>query len=330
MFFAEHFRSDLSRQTAAALFKTSVKQVEMSISSFCNRRCPYCPNAKADRISQKHQMSDALFYNVLRQLREIDYSELISIHRYNEPLADRDLALRRVREIRAFVPNAKITIFTNGDYLDAEFVRELAEAGVYWLGATMHEAPNGTPFPDLLDNQTRFLKRLGLPFVITQDSEDDCKTAVVDTGTPMQFVVWARNFWKRDADGVIRMHDRGQSLGVESGVVRTNPCFIPFLQMQIEWDGQLLPCCEIQPDVFETDKYTLGRLTPESDIFLAWTNATYVAWRSELFSYEVKKTPCATCSYGCAGDMVPDQRLLVEVSRQALQLDAPTPEALVA
>jgi radical SAM protein with 4Fe4S-binding SPASM domain len=99
---------------------------------------------------------------------------------------------------------------------------------------------------------------------------------------------------------------------------------MPFDQLQIEWDGQMLPCCQIQPDAYEKDKYTLGRLTPTSDVFLEWTNANYVQWRKDLFSYEPKRAPCSTCSYGGFPADTQETRARVAVWRKMLELDAPT------
>ena len=147
----------------------------------------------------------------------------------------------------------------------------------------------------------------------------------------MNFLVWARNFHKRDANGVLRMHDRGHSLPVHSGIVRTNSCVMSVIQLQIEWDGQRLPCCEIQPDLFEKDKYTLGRLTPKSDVFLEWANANYAIWRRDLFSFEPKKAPCATCSFGFTTSQARDLPSVVDTWRRVLGFGpSPEPEAPVA
>jgi hypothetical protein len=146
----------------------------------------------------------------------------------------------------------------------------------------------------------------------------------------MGFSLWARNFHRRDADGVLWMQDRGQSMSVDKGMVRTTPCYIPFVQMQIEWDGELLPCCQIQPDVFAKGQYSLGRLTGSSDIFLEWTNRNYLQWRCELFSYEAKKAPCATCNFGGAAVETPALREMVADWRRTLRLDPPKAEPLCA
>jgi len=326
MFHLHHFFPLTDSAPAEALFKQAVQTVEISISSYCNRRCPYCPNAKADRISEKHLMTDGLFHNIMRSLCRIEYAGNVHINRYNEPLADRDYALRRIREIRAFVPRSSIIVFTNGDYLDASYVAELGAAGVSAMLATVHEAPNGTGFTDLLEDQDRRMSRLGLPFVYGMNEAGNVRTANVSTGSAMTFTYMAQDFHRRDADGVLWMEDRGQSLDVHKGMVRSTPCFMPFVQMQIEWDGELLPCCQIQPDVFAPGQYSLGRLTETSNMFLEWTNASYVQWRKDLLSYDIKKSPCATCSYGGLAQDTASMREQVATWRSVLGLDGPAQE----
>jgi radical SAM protein with 4Fe4S-binding SPASM domain len=275
-------------------------------------------------------MSDGLFLNVMRHLCRIDYAGGIHINRYNEPLADRDYAMKRIREIRAFLPQAKVVVFSNGDYLDADYVREIAEAGVYAMMVTVHEAAHGTSLPDLLEDQDRRMKRLGLPFTYATNAAGNVRVAHVETGSPMTFTVMAQDFHRRDENGILWMQDRAQSLAVEKGMLRATPCFMPFVQMQIEWDGELLPCCQIQPDVFTKGKYSLGRLTATSDVFLEWTNTKYVQWRKDLFSYEIKKSPCSTCSYGGFAQETEEMRELIGQWRSVLKLDAPEPVAAAA
>ncbi|MBV8634134.1 MAG: radical SAM protein, partial [Burkholderiaceae bacterium] len=127
--FKEHFIPNLDPLMAASVFKRSVHNIEMALSSYCNRRCPYCPDSIVDRISKKYYMSDELFINIMTQLRSINYSGVLAFHRYNEPLADKAYALARMSSARTFLPNAVFRIFTNGDYLTADYIRELVAIG---------------------------------------------------------------------------------------------------------------------------------------------------------------------------------------------------------
>lgn len=86
----------------------------------------------------------------------------------------------------------------------------------------------------------------------------------------------------------------------------------------VEWDGRLLPCCEIHQDAFTHDDYVLGRVTPNSDLYAEWCNEKYVSWRRNLFSFAVKKAPCANCNIGMSSN--PDLRQVVEHWRQVLNI----------
>lgn len=299
----EHFVNGLPPEKSRVLFKKSVLRVSIAISSYCNRQCSYCPNSIVDRKSNAYFMSDDLFFNILRQLATIDYSEIIQIHRYNEPLAERDYALSRIGYIRAFLPNAKIHIFTNGDYLDRGYLDQLAKLGVAEIDVTVHAGPGGkTDIESLIYEQNRRMAEYGLKFQI---SPWDLAEAVAEKhrhGTAvhpdgMKLVINAVDFYRGLETGTAWAYDRGV-LKIPRAYVRDKPCMSQFCEMEIEWDGTLLPCCQINNDAFAHDNYVLGKLTPDSDIFSAWTNNAYVAWRVKMSTFEKKDAPCRTCSYG--------------------------------
>lgn len=311
----EHFHAQLDPAVAALLFKASVRNIEIAISSYCNRRCPYCPNAVVDRRTTRNFMGDEIFFNILAQLRKIDYDGNIALHRYNEPLANKDYALMRIRDIRQSLPKANIHIYTNGDYLDSATVHELREAGVPYICATVHAAADGTDFATLKGQQEDRLIKLGLPLTFVLDSAAE-RHAYVDCGGGLWIRYVARDFYHRNDQGTPFMLDRGQSMAVDRQFSRFQPCLLQFSEMQIEWDGTLLPCCNIHPDIVDHQAYTLGKLTADSDLFIAWCSDAYVAWRRTLFSYAPKVNPCATCDYA----IIPDEeslRAFVRDSRRA-------------
>ena len=65
--------------------------------------------------------------------------------------------------------------------------------------------------------------------------------------------------------------------------------------MQIEYDGTLLPCCNLRSDFDAHQSCVLGKLTPDSNIVDVWSGPAYVAWRNMLFSNLPKPPPCQTC-----------------------------------
>jgi radical SAM protein with 4Fe4S-binding SPASM domain len=301
----EHFGRDLSPEDARDLFKRSVNTVTVAISSYCNRQCSYCPNSITDRKSNRYYMSDDLFFSLMRQLTKIDYDDTIYIHRYNEPLAEKDYALARIRDIRVFLPKAKIRIFTNGDYLDRAYLDDLADLGVTEIVATVHAGPGGkTDIAALAVEQDRRVSELGLAFTYNDSEDDRVRVAVARHPKGLLLRYDAHDFYRGMEHGDAWAHDRGGVLPIPRKFVRTAPCLMQFVSVEVEWDGTLLPCCQIQNDAFAHDDYVLGKLTPESDIFTAWTNARYVKWRVRMSSNDLKDAPCTTCSYGApfAGD----------------------------
>ena len=294
----DHGHFQVNPDTARDLFSRSVVRVELEISTYCNRTCSYCPNVIADRRSQNVKMSDALYTSILTQLSSIEWAGGLRFHRYNEPLSDREYLISRLREAREVLPKASLDLYSNGDYLDRDYLHELYVAGCRKMFVTFHtERYDGEQSVNDLEKR---VAKLGYPYSLQKDG-DFAMRAVVKVAPDMIFHYTVRDFFGVK-DGVVNHLDRGQALGSHAAIQRTAPCTMPFVELQVETDGTLLPCCNIRTDVPGHKDCALGQLTPDSDIFLAWTNAEYVKWRRGLMSYEPKDAPCSTCTY----DQIPD------------------------
>ena len=285
-------QDDLS--VARNLFSESIQQIEMAISSYCNRVCDYCPNSFVDRRSTNNKMSDHLFVNIMRNLQEIQYSKLISLHRYNEPIFDFEYTISRVQLIRHFLPNATIQIFTNGDYLTQEKLMQLIEAGAGHVVVTIHFPPKVTDFNAVKTRLRDKLAQLDMPYQMKDDSDSHC-SASVEASIPVE--VRAINFhYRNDGGDLANTSNRGGSLEMkQADFVRTEPCALPFRSLQIEWDGTIMPCCNLHADVEDHKSSILAKLTPQSNLFLTWCNATFVKMRRQMISYDEKQDGCRHC-----------------------------------
>ncbi|MBF9132208.1 radical SAM protein [Plantactinospora sp. S1510] len=100
--------------------------VEVETTTYCNRRCSYCPNSIYERGSRANEvrMPTELFEKVVTDLGGNNFCMQFSPHRYGEPLADPrmpdllDLA-------RAAMPLARIALYTNGDFLNPDLFDRL-------------------------------------------------------------------------------------------------------------------------------------------------------------------------------------------------------------
>ena len=278
------------------LFKAEVEIVPISISSYCNRVCPYCPDSFVDRRSHRNYMADDLFASILRQLADIGYTGIVAINRFNEPLADFFYACNRISQIRRVLKHCSIEVSTNGDYLTRERVESLSRRGVNHLVVTTHQPPENPDFANTRSLMMRRLTELCIAYEIVTDNEVNLNASVKVPG--MRFDYRCYDAHARRADGqLVTINDRGGSLPMKEVYVRTAPCFRPLRAFEIEWDGSLWPCCQIHNDVPEHKAYQLGKLTADSDIFEAYMAPAYIAWRGELMQTGPKKAPCTNCTF---------------------------------
>lgn len=100
--------------------------VEIETTTYCNRRCSYCPNSIYDRGSRANEvyMETELFRKIVTDLGSNYFCMQFSPHRYGEPLADPRMPdlLEFAREA---MPLARIALYTNGDFLTPELFERL-------------------------------------------------------------------------------------------------------------------------------------------------------------------------------------------------------------
>src|ERR1700733_797475 len=125
----------------------NLKALEIEVNSRCNRSCSYCPVDVLPYPSVPREMSDDTFVRLHEQLAQVGYSGRISYHFYNEPLLRKDLE-RLIRMSKAFMPSAKIVLFTNGELLNDQRYHTLRDAGVMYIVVTSHDNRTHPPRPN--------------------------------------------------------------------------------------------------------------------------------------------------------------------------------------
>lgn len=280
------------------IFKSSVAKVEIEVTSYCNRVCPFCPNSFLDRRSVKHHMDDAIYDQVLRDLASIDYSGTFCFARYCEPLAEPDFFLARLRRCRDALPNAQTVVYSNGDYLTPDYLDELHAAGLRVLVIGVYLGEQQAYDPVLM--RARVLARLddlGHPYRLVQD-EPAAIVARVAYKPGMSIMVRGRNLDDPPViNGIPLKHDRAGTIATKTPFRRRSPCFTVFSELQIECDGTIVPCCNIRGDNPAHRDYLVGVIGRDGSIFDIWSNATMAAWRRSLFLFGDKDAPCSTCTY---------------------------------
>ena len=85
----------------------------------CNGTCPFCPANKNDESRPFKKMPWELFEKIIMDLKQIDYSGVLSLYVNNEPFLD-DRMEKMLVFARGKLPGAIILIFTNGTILTTE------------------------------------------------------------------------------------------------------------------------------------------------------------------------------------------------------------------
>ena len=113
-----------------------------------------------------------MFAKLIDNLAQIDYDKDLNFHRFNEPLADMELLLKRVSQARAKLPKARFTIFSNGDYINRDKLEKLKNAGVnsmlmsYYYGREKSYDKESVILPAI----EKMRQKLGLDYKVAEDT----------------------------------------------------------------------------------------------------------------------------------------------------------------
>ncbi|MBF0125692.1 MAG: radical SAM protein [Magnetococcales bacterium] len=285
-FSAQHFQRIQDPETARMLFSRSVKRVYVEISSFCNRRCSYCPNAFIDRISARKFLPDQTLEKIFRELGSIAYRGGLFFNDYNEPLADPNLC-DKMALFKHYCPKALMLIYTNGDYLNRDYLYRLHGAGLDYLSISLHCKAewNDAEVSQLLD---ALGKRLGMTPKVDGLSPGHQLVASFPE-IPMEHRVFVSNYH-------VVGSNRGQLMPHIGGATYPDmPCQLPFNDLYIGWDGSILPCCHLHPDAPEHQRHKVGQLDDFADLFAAYADSPLVEWRRALIAPTRRQPPCDSC-----------------------------------
>ncbi len=272
-----------------------IRMVEIEIFSYCNRKCWFCPNSFIDRNSTNILMLEALYLKILNELKSINYSNMISYSRYNEPTSNREIFIKRLKQAKTIIPNATLHTNTNGDFLTRDYLDELYESGLKSMNIQSYLSKNEIFNTDNIKIKIDIMaEKLGLDFVEKINSIDRYEIAF--KYKEMNLNMYARDFR-------LNGNNRGGVLDTIPAIIRKSPCYIPFTDIYIDYNGKVLPCCNFRSDIKEHNNFILGDANNESilDIF---NNIKMKKLRKKLLKDIDKLKPCNECNF--AIDYKPD------------------------
>lgn len=275
------------------IIKDNLLLVEIEISSFCNRTCWFCPNSSVDRKSKSIELPEEVFMKLIDNLAQIDYDKDLNFHRFNEPLADMELLLKRVRQARAALPKARFSIFSNGDYASRENLEALREAGVdsmlmsYYYGKDKSYDKESVILPAM----EKMRQKLGLDYAVVEDNLQQFCVQFAMEGMEVYYRVWNPSTSGQSRGGAIESMKRARK--VDSG------CFQGAMNFYVDYNGLVMPCCHTRSDVKVHKDFIIGDCNKQ-DMFEIFFSPRFTRLRQELFmsgacSPAVRRI-CADCS----------------------------------
>ena len=286
---ALEYDSSLDDEAKRALFKKNVTLVELEPHAYCNRTCSFCPNSTLDRLTVKSHLDVSVYERILHDLRSIDYRHVLRFARYSEPMAH-DHIYEMVATARRYLPGSEIDIVTNGDYLNPRALGRLREAGLSVLRISVYMRRGVTWSVEAAREE---IARLGKRIEIDPawDAATATTVAAVFPHRGLEIVAFSHDF---DAIG----YDRGQLLEglMDRDYVRRSPCFLVFSNFTVDFNGKVMPCCNLRSDHPQHVPFVLGDLSnrPES-IFDVYASQRFTDWRRGLVTVGEKGDPCRTC-----------------------------------
>jgi radical SAM protein with 4Fe4S-binding SPASM domain len=235
-------------------------------------------------------MQEEVYLGILHDLASINYSGRLSYSRYNEPTADR-IILKRLQQAREHLPEAKLYTHTNGDYLDKQYLDDLHNAGLDEIRIQCYFGEK-TPY----SNEAAFrkikkkMKKLDIYRNFSLEVLGSKRIRVKTEFKELTISLDSMDFH-------IVGNDRGGSLDTIESKGLPDPCFQPVKSIYIDYNGSMVPCCNIRSDIKAHIRCVLGNVE-KTNIFEIYGSKKAAAWRNALKDEGEKKLfPCNTCNF---------------------------------
>lgn len=284
-----HFIPPDDESLRKKLFTQVVKLVGIEITSYCNRRCAHCPNFFLDRNSFQEILAEELFIGILAELKSMNYKNRIAFQQYNEPTANKDLFIERIKQARRLLPESELICNSNGDYLDLDFCYQIASAGLNSLLITAYMPPGTGNAPEIItDYIKRRIELTGLARFFFMDEERMRSCANING---LEIIIRAKDYSCDEASW-----NRGGLLKSIKPARRASPCMRPFSTMSIEYNGNVMLCCNTRSDAHQHQDFIIGNIGEDSLLNIYFSEKVNYFRRQLLNFSNNLMTPCNTCN----------------------------------
>jgi len=211
----------------------------------------------------------------------------------------RDIIFDRARIARQYLPNAIIHTNTNGDYLNVQTLEKSYDAGFDSLDVQIYLTDEQSQdYDKAILARDKYIRALNkrienkVVFDVVKDQPDWYELKGVYKGRLKVSVRWR--------DFSINGTNRG-GIAVTDRVCRTSPCRSPFHTFHIDFNGNVMPCCNLRSDIREHASCSIGNVY-ESTVFDIFASKKATDFRCSLIGFNEKRSPCDDCTFQLIDD----------------------------
>ncbi|KJR41280.1 radical SAM domain-containing protein [Candidatus Magnetoovum chiemensis] len=234
-------------------------------------------------------MRQNIFDKIVSNLEEIAYDKMLIWSYYHEVLAHNSI-FDRIKQARKRLPKALLRLNTNGDYINADTIERLKDAGINIIRISLYPL-NSKSVSDNGAAIEQLNKRLGLRAELTKER----LYRYIDTGAFRLYAI-DQNFNCYDMAnraGLLETNaPHSSNISSSKDNIRKETCFQPIFTAVIDYSGACLPCCHVHSGADKHKSAIVAHLN-EQDLFYAYRQLASV--RRNLIYPGQKKGVCANC-----------------------------------
>lgn len=260
--------------------------IGIETSSLCNRACVFCPNATHKRDDEF--MPEEMFIKILNDLAAVGWAKNLHLYRYNEPMRDKRL-LDLIALATATLPGVCVMLNTNGDYFRSkDDIMRFFDKGGRHLQINIYSSDY-----DSEKAEEAATKRFN---VIQGWVNELSETVGIMQGRSLYNYSKERRcnvVWKGELEGfkgTMKLTNRGGILGTIPEPLRKG-CTRPFRNMNINWQGDVLLCCQDYHGVVK-----FGNVMDKS-VSELWNSYALNVYRVKLLGKDRRIPVCDQCDY---------------------------------
>lgn len=232
----------------------------------CNSTCEFCPANKNDESRPFKKMTEDLFFKIIAELKELNYSGYLNLYVNNEPFMDTRIEAW-YRYAKEQLPNAKMLLYSNGLLITRERFEKII------------------PYIDkmIINNYSDEL--------VLHDNIRDLYEYVKDNPSLSEKDITIQIRYIRE----ILTNRAGVAPNKTQKATNHKVCIMPYTDITIFPDGTIGLCCS---DALEKTNY--GNVSTQS-LYEIWTSDVYRQLRLKIGTDRDSYGFCKGCDFVDAG-----------------------------